>query len=174
MADKPVGLYWKDLDEAIERLKVQTLAPVARGFSIKVWHELLRRTPQYEGRMVVSWTYTRNRPVAVDRSHLAPARDETVDEPFQAGDRPAIEIANRVNRGREIGFKLGDMVYMVNGANHGEGPYAAKIEAGDVRLRFVNRWGAPMVAKTLAMVRAQYAAGINVHSARQLRRLKIE
>ncbi len=162
---------WRGLDTALGALR-RRLDHVARGITVTTWNGVLHRSPQYSGRLVASWTYNVNSPNVVDRSKLVPVPTPGAG-PRQAGDSQAILIANTASAGQELKFKLGDRVYLANGANHGEGFYAAAAERGDIRLRFVNMRSHPAVARTLASIESRYAAGVNRRSAGQLASLKI-
>lgn len=164
------GVVFEGLDEALEALE-ERVTGVARGLTVSLWDGVIRRTPQYEGRLVASWTYNLNSPICVDRSHLVPKLPNS--GPFRAGDAPAIAVANRFSAGKEQNFTLGDTVYICNGANHGEGPYAGPVETGQVRLRFENLWGHPAVKRTLDLMNARYAGGVPYAAGSQLLRLRI-
>lgn len=150
---------WKGLDEAFAELEAE-LTDVARGLTVRIWSGILSKTPQYEGRMAASWSYSIGAPEYVDRSHLVSPdpfgqgdfthlgyyKDGVV--PLYKGAPAAIAVSNSANAGRDKAFKLGDVVYISNGVNHGEGEYSQAIEDGNILLRAENLPGAP-VSRTL-------------------------
>ena len=158
---------WIGFDEAFAELTVE-LTEVARGLTVRVWAGILNQTPQYEGRMTASWTYSISQPEFVDRSHLV-SEDPTGQGDFthlgyyKQGVTPldktspvAKDVANDACAGRDKAFKLGDTVYISNGVDHGEGSYSQAIEDGNILLRAENLPGAP-VARTLDYVQGYYS-----------------
>lgn len=174
------------LDQAFNEL-AEELAQVARGLSVVIWNSVLEKTPQYAGRMAASWTYSLGTPVFVDRSKTmstglgdVPPGYVTInrltgEEEFigrRKGDPEAIGIANFASEGADAGFKLGMTIWMANGVDHGEGAYSGDVEGGGVRLRSVNRPGAP-VKRTLDAVTTRYGKGISSFDAEYLKNLRI-
>lgn len=163
---------WDNLDTAFAELEKEC-EEVVRGLTISMWKSILRYTPQYEGRMAASWTYSIGAPVYADRSEMVgagPDRGFRSFIPYQKGSRPAIEVANQMGTPSQP-MRLGDVVYISNGVNHGEGPYSQDIEDGNINLRAVNRPGQP-VARTLALVQGRYGADISRAAAGQLKRMR--
>lgn len=172
---------WVGLDAAFAELEAE-LTDVARGLTVRVFNGFLSKTPQYLGRMTASWTYSIGAPEFVDRSSLIDTQGgegaftelgyyrEGVT-PLQRGHPVAIAIANAENAGRDLAFKLGDIVYLSNGVNHGEGPYSQGVEDGSVILRAENRPGAP-AARTLDWASVYYQ-DISANKARTLKSLTI-
>lgn len=157
-----------DLDRAFEEIEAR-LTAVARGYSVHLWTMVLDATPQFFGRMTASWTYSIGTPVFVDRSDMVEVEElpTTVkdqlgldpDQPAyrlkQKGHHKAVNIAIEASIPAVSQFKLGDKVFMANGVNHGEGPYASGVEDGSIRLRNVNRPGRP-VKTSVDKMRAEY------------------
>ena len=80
--------------------------------------------------------------------------------PFQKGDEAAMEVAQAASLGVDRAFKLGDTVWMTNGADHGEGAYALAAENGTLRLRAVNQPGRG-VARTLDEIQVRFGRGVS-------------
>lgn len=152
---------WRDLDRAFHALE-ERCTDVARGVITVLWEGVLERTPQYTGGMVESWTYSIGVPKAVDRSQDPDA--STV--PRWAGYRPNIEKANAHNLGADAGFKMGDRVFLTNGA-----PHAYAVNAGEVRLRPVN--AAFGVERAMDLIKVRYGYGVTARQAGQLQRRRI-
>lgn len=172
---------WVDLDKAFAELEAEC-TDIVRGLTVRVFNGTLSKTPQYLGRMAASWTYSIGAPEFIDRSDLVDAVGGTGVHtelgyyrkgvvPLRRGDPVAIAVANAANAGRDQAFKLGDMVYLSNGVNHGEGAYSQDIEDGNIILRAENRPGAP-VSRTLDWVGAYYQ-DISPVKARTLKSLTI-
>jgi hypothetical protein len=175
-----VTLEWQNLDVAFAELEAE-LTDVARGITVSAWKHILRLSPQWAGRLVVSWTYNIGSPLYEDRSEHAPEMptytvgDRQVPIPFQMGSRPAIEVANTLNAGKDKAFKLGDTVYISNGVDHGEGQYAMIAEQlfwKKVHLRYQNLPAQP-ITYTVDMIGERYSDGVNPAQAGQLRNLAI-
>jgi len=134
---------WEGLDEAFAELESEC-ADIVRGLTVEVFWNTLKMSPQYYGRYASSWTYQ----VGSPDFHSNPTFNTETREGFsvvkQKGDTAAISAALSYSSGRDKAFKLGDTVYIANGADHGEGPYAADIEDGTIQLRHVNRPGRPL------------------------------
>lgn len=175
-----------DLDRAFDELSDE-LGQVARGMSVELWNMVLARTPQFAGRMAASWTYSLNAPVFVDRSgaiameldqmpsHLVGTDPYTGDEVFggrKRGDPEAIALANFASYGAEVEFKLGMTIWMANGVDHGEGAYSDAVETGKVRLRSVNRPGAPM-QRSVDTINSRYGIDVSPGVAARLKSLRI-
>lgn len=155
-----VSIRWENLDEAFAELEAE-LTLTVRGMSVVLWNSILQKTPQFFGRLVASWTYSLNVPETVDRSsatwngQYVPV-DEHQSGASWAGNLPAIIAANSFNLGKDTAFKLGDVIYFSNGADHGEGAYADLAEKGLIRLRAVNQPG-EMVARTMDWASVHYS-----------------
>lgn len=148
---------WVGLGEAFEHLE-QRCTNVARGVITVLWRGILERTPQFSGGLVESWTYSVGAPRFVDRTT---AKDEVVESPKWAGYKPNILKAELHNLNADTTFKLGDKVYLANGAT-----YASDVNAGEVPLRAVN---APFaVERAMDVVMLRYGLGINPRQAAQL------
>lgn len=160
---------WTNLEQAMRELESE-LTQIVRGLTIYTWNSILSKTPQYYGRMAASWTYrVGSTPAFYDRSgevqsRMGPSREqlEGYDDPgtFHAlwkGHPQAIAIANSHSAGADAGFKLGDTVWITNGVDHGEGPYSAAIENGEIRLRMYNMPGTP-VKQTVEQLLKEFSA----------------
>lgn len=174
MSDLKIDAEWDDLDKAFNLLAAEMESTI-RGLTVEVWNQILNRTPQYYGRAVVSYTYSLNGPIAVDRSYLVEPKNEDefdATKPKSKGHMEAINLANFYNRDRDMAFRLGDVVYITNGADHGEGAYAQAIEDGQVMLRAANLPG-QMVRRTLDSITARYSRNISPNRASLLRQMGI-
>lgn len=174
MAELVLDASWDNLDQAFAALESE-LTSIVRGLTVEIWNGVLLRTPQYYGRMVASYTYSVGVPVFVDRSHaVEPVTEEQIEStpPKSKGHVEAIELANFYNSGAETRFKLGDMVFISNGVDHGEGSYSQAVEEGRVYLRSVNRPGAP-ARRTLDAIASRYANNISPKKALELKTLSI-
>lgn len=160
---------WIGLDRAIADLRRECEA-VSRGLTVSVWKTVLRETPQYSGNMAASWTYSVGAPLAENRfySNLPPGGwKESEVTPFKKGDLPAINKANEASAGQEMKFKLGQKVYITNGAAHAE-----DVTTGFVDLRAVNWPGRP-VDLAMSRVEGKYSTGVTRAAAAQLKALRI-
>jgi len=181
MAHLDVNFGWEpgSLEAAFAVLE-RECTNIIRGLTVQVWDSILLRTPQYAGGMVASWTYSLNAPQFYDRSDFVDSRALAMGNvntfrsvnPRSRGDLAAISIADGINVGREQAFRLGDMVYISNGVDHGEGPYAYDVESGAVRLRAANLPGRP-VSLTLDRIGARYGQDISPYTAARLKSLRI-
>ncbi len=170
---------WENLDEAFRELEA-TCEDVIRGMSIELWNGILSKTPQFHGRMAASWSYSLNTPEFYDRSGQVDA--ESLKLPsgrytefgtfkgLYRGHPAAIAVANKGSAGRDRGFKLGDVIWIANGVDHGEGPYSQAIEDGEVFLRAENRPGAPLRRSVDTLV-ARYAEDVSPRRAYTLSNL---
>jgi len=168
MVDVPLDASWDNLDEAFASLENEC-ADIIRGLTVEVWEGVLNRTPQWYGRMVVSYTYSLNIPITVDRSYaIGPQEtlhgDEALAYVRSRGDQEAVDLANFFSLGKDKPYKLGDTVWITNGVDHGEGGYSQAIEDGLISLRSVNRPGAP-AQRTLDSVAARYGKNISANRA---------
>lgn len=155
---------------------------MVRGITVEVWKSLLSKTPQFEGRMVASWSYSLNEPNYVDRSsQVDPGALKLASHRFTdlgtfrglyRGHPAALAVANAANKGADAGFRLGMTVWMANGVNHGEGEYSQDIEDGKVKLRPENRPGRP-VQRTIDQITSRYADGVTANRAEALKNMRI-
>lgn len=160
---------WLGLREAMDELRRECEA-VSRGLTVSVWKTVLRETPQYSGNMAASWTYTVGAPIAENRFYANLPKGGWRDEefhPFKKGDLPAINKSREANAGAEMRFKLGQKVYITNGA-----PHAEDVTTGFVDLRAVNWPGRP-VDLAMSRVEGKYSSGISKSAAAQLKALRI-
>jgi hypothetical protein len=159
-----VTAEWLNLDEAFASLEAEC-AQVIRGMSISMWKAILRYTPQFSGGMAASWSYSIGAPVYADRSDQVSVSGDAMPPIFhRKGDPEAIAVANSQGVSRAP-FKLGETVYIANGVGHAEA-----VESGDIRLRFVNMPGRPMM-RGLALVSDRYSVDVSRAAAGQLKRL---
>lgn len=175
-----------DLVRALDELEDEC-ERIIRGLTVSIWNGILLKTPQFLGRTAASWTYSLDAPVFVDRSdvmegELAPASerydpaDPGSDEYVMAryrGHRTAITYANMQSLGVPDKFKLGQTVFISNGAREGEEKHVTGIEGGWTYLRAVNRPGRPM-KRTLDAVQARYGEDISPQQAVTLKFTRIE
>lgn len=166
-------MRWENLDAVFAELEREVTA-VVRGITVEVWDGVLKKTPQFYGRLAASWDYTVGSPQFVDRS------DEVKDaglgegprQAFYRGHPAAIAVANAANFGQERFFKLGDTVYISNGADHGEGAYAGWAEDAGSLLRLFNRPG-KAVGRSIDAAAKKYAQGVSKKDAARLANLSI-
>ena len=177
------------LEKALQELAEKELAPVVKGLAQEVWNSILIKTPQSFGRLAASWTYSVNVPIITDNSNLVISNEDAKDalqrkkeanlngEEINVGlryrgHREAIGIAYRMSAGNAQSFKLGDTIYIANGADHGEGPYSEFIEnihdTNPNWLYYMNRPGA-MVRRTMQNVDAKYSQGISENQAERFK-----
>jgi hypothetical protein len=181
-----IGIDVEGLDAAFADLE-QECADVIRGMSVELYTSILVKTPQYVGGLAASWSYSLNQPEYVDRSAdvgsdvlngdleslIGASRKARGLKGLRRGHPTAVGVANAANLGREAAFKLGDTIWIANGADHGEGPYSQKIEdAPPSALRAVNRPGR-MVGRSVDRMLAHYALDTSKNRARVLSTLKI-
>lgn len=166
------------LEKALDELEKE-LEDVVRGMTVQVYDNILRRTPQYYGRMVASWTYSLGYPVFVDHSRLMDPLDEegeskTFVRVRSKGDMEAIRMAKSFVGAVDTYYKLGDTVWISNGVNHGEGDYSGAVESGAIKLRHYNRPG-DGVKRTLDMIQTKYGreAGVSKYMAQRLKGYKL-
>src|SRR6185312_7371648 len=95
-----------------------------------------------------------------------------ISQGLYRGHPVAVAVANVANTGRDEGFRLGTPVWITNGVDHGEGPYAQDVEDGNVRLRPQNLPGQP-VQRTLDRLGVRFGEGVSADAARQLKSLRI-
>lgn len=145
MAKVSAELEWSNLDEALAGVEKE-LTDVARGISCELWNTVLDRTPQFYGHLVASWRYTLNTPTFVASDYMGSDRLDNAGgpdvEPVFRGHPRAIQVAVDASRGVDKRFRLGDTIWMANGADHGEGSYSARVESYEPeQLRERNRPG---------------------------------
>jgi len=112
---------------------------IVRGMTVDIFHTVLQWSPQSKGVFVSSWQYNIGSPIFWTNPEFVGNERET----YVKGNPPAIQSAKEYNAGDEAGFKLGDTVFISNGAESIEGEYAGLVEAG-LRLRPENRPGRPL------------------------------
>lgn len=176
-----VDIKWdtRSLNKAFKELEDE-LTAIVRGMTVKVWDSILIKTPQFSGGMAASWTYSLNAPQFYDRSDQLNGIGRGVIEsgryvavaPRYRGHREAMVVANANSAGAEVNFKLGDIVYIANGADHGEGPYSAAVESGAVPLRAVNLPGTP-AKRSIDMIGSRYGVDVSRRAAEQMKATKI-
>lgn len=185
MSDVQINLQvdWENLDDAFGDLE-RECSEIVRGLSIEAWNFTLQQTPQFEGRLVASWSYSLNQPHYVDRSRAAELITKTADQFLtdddegdvfsgrRKGDPEAIAIANLGSEGKEMPFALGMSIFFANGVDHGEGPYAADIERGAAHLRPVNQPGR-MAERAFDRLAARYGSGVSARKADELKSMRI-
>lgn len=167
-----VTAEWDNLDAAFAELEAEC-ADTVRGMSVELFQTILNWSPQYFGRYVSSWTFRIGSPeFRTDDTFNYVAEDQGFAPVRRKGDSEAINVAKAYNIGRDKGFKLGNTIYISNGVDHGEGPYAAGIEDGSIRLRPVNLPGAP-ATRALDRVQAWYGNDVGAAHAAKLKAMSI-
>jgi len=163
---------WIGLDEAFAELE-QECTEIVRGITVEIFNHTLHMSPQYFGRYVSSWTYKVGSPDLWMNPTFDFFIEDTGGERIKRkGDREAIDAAVQHNAGRELEFKLGSTVYISNGSDHGEGPYAALIEEEPDWLRDVNKPGRPL-GRSIDRAGTWYAHTVNPARVPALRGLRI-
>ncbi len=174
----------ESLVAALDQLELE-LEAAARGLSVELFETIVERTPQREGDMVASWTYSLNVEREVNRAGMVPPpaivpEGEEGETFYRKGSSPGIEVAMRENAGASDGFELGDTVYIVNGVLDGEGyHYGLQVEAGQIvneegdtlPLRAVNRPG-DAVKRSIDQVERRYSE-MSDRSAKRLARKRL-
>lgn len=174
-----IDITWDNIDEAFAELEAEC-TEVVRGITVMTWNSILVKTPQYDGRMAASWSYSLNIPQYEDRSKevefVGPRKIEIGKlQPSQGlyrGHPVALQVANNANRSSDAAFKLGDTVWISNGVNHGEGPYSQDVEDGNIRLRAQNLPGQP-VRRTLDMIGLRFDEDVSPRRALTLKTLRV-
>jgi hypothetical protein len=171
---------WDNLDQALDALVKEEIEPIIRGLINMTWNGILVKTPQYHGRLVASWSFSIGSPEFVDRSdevQTSPYGPNGYEagpvQPVYRGHPIAINVANSYARGKDAAFRLGDVVWFANGADHGEGPYSVKIEEAEpFSLRQYNRPG-KAVFRTLDMIKSRFSIDISPSNANRLKQTRI-
>ena len=172
MLDMSVSAEWDNLDAAFAELEAEC-TDVVRGMSVDIFNTILDWSPQYFGRYVSSWAYSIGNPVYyTNLTYIAEPEDQGYMTIYRKGDTDAINTAKAFNAGKDKAFKLGDTIYIANGVDHGEGPYAAGVEDGSIRLRPVNLPGAP-ATRALDRAGVWYANDVNKMHAAKLKAMSI-
>lgn len=186
-----VELAWEpDFEAAFAELEKEC-ADIVRGISVEAFKRVLYQTPQFFGRAVSSWSYSLNAPVFVDRSHMvdeaaieSDTANFTIREtklgPVRAfyglskGHMVGVNNALEMNKGNEQGYQLGMTIFFSNGVDHEEGPYAAGLEDGSIRLRPINQPGA-MASRAFDAMQAKYGhhSGVSAERAKVLKTFRI-
>ena len=89
------------------------------------------------------------------------------------GNQPAISAAFQANAGDEMPFKLGDTVYIANGAEGLDGEYGVLIEDGTMKLRYENRGGNRPLGRALDRASTWYGNWVNPKHAAKLKAMRI-
>ena len=159
---------WENLDVAFKELEDEC-ASVIRGMTVDIFKTAVTWSPQSKGVFVSSWQYSLNRPVFWSNPEFAGTEPET----YMKGNRPAIEAAFQANAGDEMPFKLGDTVYISNGAEGVDGEYGVLIEDGSMKLRYENRGGNRPLGRAVDRAASWYANWVNPKHAADLKALRI-
>lgn len=170
---------WDDLDGDFAKLE-QEVTEIVRGFTVETFLGILAKTPQYYGRLAASWNYSLNQPYYANRTAQVEAgrgkEQDRVEGPVNLrwrGHPLAVQIAIQACAGKDEAFRLGQTVWIANGADHGEGKYSQDIEeASPTALRAVNQPGR-MVGRTLDRAAARYAEQIRPQRAAVLKTMTI-
>lgn len=159
---------WEGLDAAFAELEAE-VTDIVRGMTVEIFNHTLEMSPQYFGRYVSSWTYQVGKPEFWSNPEFDYVIDDTGSIPIQRkGDPEAINSAKSHNAGRDRDFKLGSTVYIANGVDHGEGPYAGLIEDGGITLRAVNQPGRPL-GRSIDRAATWYAHDVNPKRVAQIK-----
>ncbi len=159
---------WEGLDAAFAELEAEC-ANVIRGMTVEIFDYTLQLSPQSKGVFVSSWQYSLNRPVYWSNSEFAGVEPET----YMKGNRPAIDAALQANAGDDTPFKLGDTVYISNGAEGLDGEYGILIEDGAMKLRYENRGGLRPLSRAVDRAASWFANDVNPTHAAKLKALRI-
>ncbi len=159
---------WENLDAAFAELEAEC-TNVIRGMTVDIFKTAVTWSPQSKGVFVSSWQYSLNRPVFWSNPEFA----NTPPETYMRGNREAIDAAFQANAGDDAPFKLGDIVYISNGAEGLDGEYGVLIEDGTMRLRYENRGGSRPLGRAIDRAGTWYAHTVNPKHAAQLKAIKI-
>lgn len=159
---------WENLDEAFAELEAEC-ANVIRGMTVEIFHYVLQQSPQSRGRYVSSWQYSLNRPVFWTNPEFA----DNLPETYMKGNQPAIESALQANAGDDTPYKLGDTVYISNGAEGLEGEYGYLIEDGLINLRAENRGGIRPLGRAIDRAASWFANDVRPAHAAKLKATRI-
>jgi hypothetical protein len=138
--------------------KLRKRAEAVTGeMAMAVLTKIVNGSPQYTGDYVANWNLSVGAPDFSFDAYVFKTPAEAYKDPSQMGDAGAINRAlGNAGRGmRQI--RLGQSVYLANGAEHGD-PYAWKIEAGAMNFRPMHQGvGIPgLVKRTPAEVASQF------------------
>ena len=158
---------WDGLDLAFAELEAEC-ANVVRGMTVDIFKTALHFSPQSKGVFVSSWTYNLNRPVFWTNTEFMGNDPET----YTKGNPEAIDSALQINAGEDTPFKLGDTVYISNGAEGLDGEYGILIEDGGMKLRAENRPGRPL-GRAIDRAATWYAKDVNPKHAAVLKAMRI-
>ena len=153
------------LEAEFARLE-QEVTGVIRGISIDIFQSAAAFTPQWSGYMASNWRYQIGVPdYSVDTTFAIDTKTEGYDAvPFvrRKGDPEPIKHAMQANSGREIPFKLGDIVYITNNV-----PHAEAVEIPTINLRAINLPGMPLI-RAVSRAETWYASHVNPARVEQL------
>lgn len=133
--DADVGAWFGAVGQAAQE--------AAAGLAEVALQRVLDESPQYSGDFVSGWQVSFNSPSSIWRpAKLINQKQISAGtvEPYQKGDKPAIEYAMKKAWPRLAAARaqpLGTSIYLSNSAVHDE-PYAWKIEEGSIDFRSVN------------------------------------
>lgn len=159
---------WEGLDAAFAELEAEC-ANVVRGMTVEIFKTAVTWSPQSKGVFVSSWQYSLNRPVYWSNPFYADIPRET----FVKGNQPAINEAFQINSDKDTPFKLGDTVYISNGAEGLDGEYGILIEEGAMKLRYENRGGLRPLSRAVDRAASWFANDVNPTHAAKLKALRI-
>ena len=159
---------WENLDAAFAELEAEC-ANVIRGMTVEIFKYTLHLSPQSKGVFVSSWQYSLNRPIYWSNPEFANVEPET----YMKGNLPAIEAALQANAGDDAPFKLGDTVYISNGAEGLDGEYGILIEEGTMKLRYENRGGLRPLSRAVDRAATWFANDVNPKHAANLKAMRI-
>lgn len=136
-----------------------TSAEVAKGLAFKMLKLILYKGPQYTGDFVANWNVSVGVPDytfhSSNQNEAYRARPQKIVAPAQEGDTRAINKA-LTNATSLPTFKLGQTIWLANGAFHDE-PYAVLIEEEKIQFRPENPSGGRLVAKAIQYAQSKYS-----------------
>lgn len=164
---KNVESFISHVDQWFDKVETET-AHVANGLTVELFKEILQTSPQLSGDFAGNWQYSIN---GINRTFNALNFLDQGKPLFKVGDHQAITYARAMNKGRDVGYKLGDTFFLSNSAVHDE-PYALKIENGTINFRsYVGNTG-ETVANAFRNVLPKYVS-ISKLQAHKLARTKL-
>lgn len=131
---------------------------VTKGLAMVMLKHILQHGPQYTGDFVANWNVSIGSPDysfnGTNPNTLYGGRYEKTRAPHKEGDPEAINKALS-SVPPMTGFKLGQTIWLANGAFHDES-YAMLIEEERITFRPENPSGGRLVMKALQMVNSRY------------------
>ncbi len=134
----------------------------AVGLAYRMLQVIVQNGPQYSGDFVANWNFSVGSPdftfvegaVGMEFKGRYTSKADYWGSLRKQGDPEAIDMALGKFK-YPVGFKLGQRLYLANGATHDE-PYAMLIENNQIKFRPENPSGGRVVAKALQSVGSKY------------------